>query len=61
MDGSQFAMIQKAIHRTSDELEKEMINQGIAAEGIERAQDEYLSALSYDTLIDKRYLQSLIR
>lgn len=61
MDGSQFAMIQKAILRTSDELEREMLSQGIAAEEIQRAQDEYLSALSYDMLIDKRYLQSLIR
>ena len=60
MDGFQMSMIQKAIHHTYDELGKEIDLQGAAADGIHRAQEEYLSALSHETLIDKRYLKSLI-
>ncbi|PEE44028.1 DUF3921 domain-containing protein [Bacillus pseudomycoides] len=60
MDGFQLSMIQKAIHRTYDELGKEINLQGVAADEIQKAQEEYLSALSYETLIDKRYLKSLI-
>ncbi|MEN1935357.1 DUF3921 family protein [Paenibacillus sp. 102] len=60
MDGFQFSMIQKAIHRTYDELGKEIDFQGVAADEIQKAQEEYLSALSHETLIDKRYLKSLI-
>ncbi|EMA6341920.1 DUF3921 family protein [Bacillus cytotoxicus] len=59
MDGFQLSMIQKAIHRTYDELGKELDFQSVADE-IQKAQEEYLSALSYETLIDKRYLKSLI-
>ncbi|MBO1624497.1 DUF3921 domain-containing protein [Bacillus arachidis] len=60
MDGFQLSMIQKAIHRTYDELGKELDFQGAVADEIQRAQEEYLSALSHETLIDKRYLKSLI-
>ncbi|EEL51340.1 MULTISPECIES: DUF3921 family protein [Bacillus cereus group] len=60
MDGFQMSMIQKAIHHTYDELGKEIDLHGVAADGIYRAQEEYLSALSHETLIDKRYLKSLI-
>ncbi|MDM5154183.1 DUF3921 family protein [Bacillus sp. DX1.1] len=58
MDGFQFSMIQKAIHRTYDELGEEL--QGTAIDEIQRAREEYLSALSHETLIEKRYLKSLI-
>lgn len=60
MDGFQLSMIQKAIHRTYDELGKELDFQGAVADEIQRAQEEYLSALSHETLIDKCYLKSLI-
>ncbi|ENQ3108276.1 Protein of unknown function [Bacillus sp. 491mf] len=60
MDGLQFSIIQKAIHRTYDELEKEVNLHGVADYELERAREEYLSALSHETLIDKRYLKSLI-
>ncbi|MBY0595412.1 DUF3921 family protein [Bacillus bingmayongensis] len=60
MDGFQLSMIQKAIHRTYDELGKQIDLQGVAIDEIQKAQEEYLSALSHETLIDKRYLKSLI-
>lgn len=60
MDGLQFSIIQKAIHRTHDELEKEVNLHGVADHEFQRAREEFLSALSHETLIDKRYLKSLI-
>ncbi|MGF9966640.1 DUF3921 domain-containing protein [Bacillus pseudomycoides] len=60
MDGLQFSMIQKAIHRTYDELEKEVNLHGVADYELQQAREEYLLALSHETLIDKRYLKSLI-
>ncbi|MEI4830530.1 DUF3921 family protein [Bacillus sp. FJAT-53711] len=60
MDGLQFSMIQRAIHRTHDELEKEVNLHGVADHELQRAREEYLSALSHETLIDKQYLKSLI-
>ncbi|MDP7978395.1 DUF3921 family protein [Bacillus sp. WLY-B-L8] len=60
MDGLQFSIIQKAIHRTYDELEKEVNLHGVANYELTRAREEYLSALSHETLIDKQYLKSLI-
>ncbi|EEM90475.1 TPA: DUF3921 family protein [Bacillus anthracis] len=53
-------MIQKAIHRTYDEIGKELDSQGAIVDEIQKAQEEYLSALSHETAIDKRYLKSLI-
>ncbi|MFB5580164.1 DUF3921 domain-containing protein [Bacillus albus] len=60
MDSFQLLMIQKAIHRTYDELGKEVDSQGVIVDEIQKAQEEYLSALSHETAIDKRYLKSLI-
>ena len=60
MDSFQLSMIQKAIHRTCDELGKEVDSQGAIVDEIQKAQEEYLSALSHETAIDKRYLKSLI-
>lgn len=60
MDSFQLSMIQKAIHRTYDELGKEVDSQGVIVDEIQKAQEEYLSALSHETAIDKRYLKSLI-
>ena len=60
MDSFQLSMIQKAIHRTYDELGKEMDLQGAIVDEIQKAQEEYLSAFSHETAIDKRYLKSLI-
>lgn len=60
MDSFQLSMIQKAIHRTYDELGKEVDSQGAMVDEIQKAQEEYLSALSHETAIDKRYLRSLI-
>ena len=45
MDSFQLSMIQKAIHRTYDELGKEVDSQGAIVDGIQKAQEEYLSAL----------------
>ena len=50
----------KAIHRTYDELGKEVDSQDAIVDEIQKAQEEYLSALSHETAIDKRYLKSLI-
>ncbi|MDA2594254.1 DUF3921 family protein [Bacillus cereus group sp. Bc061] len=60
MDSFQLSMIQKAIHRTYDKLGKEVDSQGAIVDEIQKAQEEYLSALSHETAIDKRYLKSLI-
>ena len=35
-------------------------SQGAIVDEIQKAQEEYLSALSHETAIDKRYLKSLI-
>ena len=40
--------------------EKKWICQGAIVDEIQKAQEEYLSALSHETAIDKRYLKSLI-
>ncbi len=37
-----------------------MDSQGAIVDEIQKAQEEYLSALSHETAIDKRYLKSLI-
>ena len=36
-------------------------SQGAIVDEIQKAQEEYLSALSHETAIDKRYLKSLYR
>lgn len=60
MDGFQLSMIQKAIHHTYEALGQESDIYGLAVDEIQRAQEEYLSALSHEMLVEKCYLKSLI-
>lgn len=55
---SEFDIIQKAIYHTYHVLETE--NAVTAVEEIRDAEEQYLSALSHKTLIDKQYLKTMI-